>query len=266
MTRTDNTDDLALNCAAQAQPKVSIIVATWNAARTFERCVDSIVEQDFPNWELLIADGASTDGTIDLIRKHNRHIAWWQSCKDGGIYDAWNQALLHARGEYVCFLGADDAWADIGALARLCAGIGTKEFDLVTSRGRIFDPATGGESQFGSAWDYRRIGRRMVVCHPGLLHRRSLFDRYGLFNTRYRIAGDLEFLLRLPSSTLAMHVDCISVIIEAAGISRKNVMMRLREQREILVRCERYGLVRAYLNWLDKVWRYPIARLFNISH
>lgn len=259
-------DDLAMNHITQGPPRLTIIVATWNAARTFERCIHSIIEQDFTSWELLIADGASTDGTVDLIRQHERHITWWQSSQDEGIYDAWNKALLHARGDYVCFLGADDAWADRGALARLYAVIGAQKFDLVTSRGLIFAPATSKATQFGSAWDYRRIGRRMVVCHPGLLHRRSLFELYGLFNTRYRIAGDLEFLLRLPPNTHAMDIDSISVLIEAGGISRKNVLMRLREQREILTRCKRYGLIRAYLSWLDKLWRYPIARLFNISH
>src|SRR5688572_6921120 len=95
---------------ANAAPRLSIIIATWQASSTLERCLRSIVEQDFTEWELLIADGASTDGTIDLIKEHERHIAWWQSRKDSGIYDAWNHALEEARGEYVTFLGADDAW------------------------------------------------------------------------------------------------------------------------------------------------------------
>lgn len=247
-------------------PQISIIIATWNAARTFERCLQSIERQSFTDWELLVADGASSDGTVDLIRQHASHIAWWQSKKDGGIYDAWNQTLTHARGEYVCFLGADDAWADNDALARLIAAAHTDKYDLVTSQGLTFDPITRKEVRFGSAWDYRRIGRHMVVCHPGLLHRRSLFESYGPFNIEYRIAGDLDFLLRLPVETRAIHLDVISVLIEAAGISRKNVLARLREQRKILARCKRYGALRAYLCWLDKLWRYPIARLFNISH
>lgn len=247
-------------------PRISIIIATWNAVRTFERCLRSIIGQDFTDWEILIADSASTDGTVDLIHRHETRIAWWRSEKDGGIYDAWNQALVHARGEYVCFLGADDALADQGVLTRLDATIGTQQYDLVTSRGFIFDPATGKSVNFGSAWNYRRIGRRIVVCHPGLLHRRSLFDRYGMFNTRYRIGGDLDFLLRMPPDLFTLHVDTTSVLIEAAGISRTNVLARLREHREILAHCERYGPFRAYLVWADKLWRYPIARLLNIPH
>lgn len=250
----------------EATPRLSIVIATWQVASTFERCLDSIIEQDFKDWELLIADGNSTDGTVDLIRKYEPHIAWWQSKDDGGIYDAWNQALRQARGEYVCFLGADDAWSESGSLTRLFEAAEGREYDLITSRGLFFDSSNGKSFLFGSAFDYGRIGRRMIVCHPGLLHRRSLFLTHGFFDTRYRIAGDLDFLLRLPEDLNALHVDTKSVIVEAAGISRRNVLARLREQREILTRCERYGPVRAYIAWIDKLIRFPFARLLNISH
>lgn len=250
----------------ETTPRLSIIVATWQAAQTLERCLKSIFEQEFTDWELLIADGKSGDGTVDLIRKYEPRIAWWQSKEDGGVYDAWNQALLQARGEYVCFIGADDAWSDSSSLSRLFEATGGREYDLITSRGLYVDSSKGKSFSFGSAWNYRRIGRRTVVCHPGLLHRRSLFLTYGLFDTHYRIAGDLDFLLRLPKEIKTLHVDADSVIVEAAGISRRNVLERLREQREVLTRCERYGPTRAYLVWIDKLIRLPFARLLNISH
>ena len=251
---------------SETMPRLSIIIATWQAASTLERCLESTLAQEFDDWELLVADGNSTDGTVDLIQKYDPHIAWWQSREDGGIYDAWNQALLQARGDFVCFIGADDAWSDSRSLYRLFDAMKGRDYDLVTSRGLFFDSATGKSFPFGSAWNYRRIGRRTVVCHPGLLHRRSLFHSYGLFDTRYRIAGDLDFLLRLPKDLKTLHVDVNSVIVEAAGTSRRNVLERLREQRDVLSRCERYGPVRAYLVWLDKLIRFPIARLLNISH
>lgn len=224
------------------------------------------MRQTFADWELLISDGGSTDGTIDLILKHEAIITWWQSQKDDGIYDAWNQALVHAKGEYVCFLGADDAWLEDDSLSTLFTAIGTSQFDLVTSRGRIVDPSSQKVMTFGSAWNYRRIGRRMVVCQPGLLHHRSLFERFGPFDARYQIAGDLDFLLRLPEDVRALHVDATTVLIDAAGVSRKNVLARLREQRLVLSQCPRYGPARARVIWLDKLWRYPVARVLGISY
>lgn len=249
-----------------AAPRVTIIVATYNAAPTLARCIDSILGQTFAAWELLIADGGSVDNTTAVISQHAAALAWWRSEADQGIYDAWNHALAHARGEYVCFLGADDAWASPRALADLFATIGDREFDLVTSRGRMVDADGRGRNVTGNAWDYHRLGRRMVVCHPGLLHRRSLFTQYGLFDIRYRIAGDLEFLLRLPPDIRTLHLESTTVLIEDGGVSRRQVLTRLREQRDILRACKRYGPVRAYLAWADKLWRYPLARLLNIPH
>lgn len=247
-------------------PRLSIIIATFNAARTLERALQSIVAQSFTSWELLVADGGSGDGTQDILRRYQDHIAWWQSAPDGGIYDAWNQALPHARGTYVCFLGADDAWMAPDTLERLFAAVGDREYDLVSSRGKVVDPDSGASILHGAAWNYARLGRRIIVCHPGLLHRRDLFARFGPFDASYRIAGDMEFLLRLPPDIRTLHVDQVTVMIEAAGISKTQVMRRLLEQRRALSHCPRYGVVRAYLVWFDKLWRYPVARLFGIPH
>jgi glycosyltransferase involved in cell wall biosynthesis len=251
---------------ALPHPRVSIIIATYNAACTLERCFESVIGQTLSSWELLVADGGSTDDTVSVIERYKNHISYWHSHADQGIYDAWNQALQKATGEYVCFLGADDAWSNSAVLSMLFDAINGAEYDLVTSRGCVFDPGTGKQVLYGAEWNYQKIGRRMVVCHPGMLTRRDLFLRYGNFDTSYRIAGDLDFLLRLPSDVRALYVDRVTVVIEAAGISRMNVIPRLREQRRALSQCPRYGVARAYLVWLDKLWRYPIAKLFDISH
>lgn len=252
--------------AVRPAVRLSVIVATYQAAASLERCLRSVFDQSAGAWQLLVADGGSTDGTIDIIRRYENRIAWWCSEDDGGVYDAWNRALRRAEGEYVCFLGADDRWIDSRAMARLFASIGNSEYDLVTSRGRVRDARTGKEYVSGGPIDFRRLGRRMMVCHPGMLHRRTLFARYGLFDPAFSIAGDLEFLMRLPSDLRTLHVESETVRIDGGGISRSQVLTRLREQREILVRSPRYGPVRGYLAWLDKLWRLPVARLLNIPH
>jgi glycosyltransferase involved in cell wall biosynthesis len=247
-------------------PRISVIVATFQAVASLPNCIESLCRQDFTSWELLIADGGSTDGTLNVIRQYETAIAWWTSEPDNGIYDAWNKAIPNARGEYVCFLGADDVFNDPAALDRLVAAIGPGSYDLVSSCGSMVNRRNGTTTVFGSPWDHRRLGRRMVVCHPGLLHRRSLFDDYGLFDSHYRIAGDLDFLLRLPPRIRTLHVDAVTVRIGGGGVSRENVLQRLQEQRKVLARCKRYGPLKAYLAWLDKLWRLPIARLLGIPH
>ncbi|MEZ5504306.1 MAG: glycosyltransferase [Halioglobus sp.] len=90
------------------RPKISIIIATYNSEATLERALKSVVSQEFDAKELLVVDGASTDGTLDIIGQYQKNMHWWITEKDTGVYDAWNKALQHANGEWVYFLGSDD--------------------------------------------------------------------------------------------------------------------------------------------------------------
>lgn len=247
-------------------PRLSIVIATWNAAETLERCIASITKQTLPSWELLIRDGGSTDATLSIIKKHQSVVTWWESAPDDGIYDAWNMALAHARGEYVCFLGADDALHAPDTLAALFSAIGQQTYDLVTSRGQLRDANWRALCTFGKSWDKSGLPRRIGVCHPGLLHHRSLFSRFGRYNTQLRIVADFEFLLRLPSEIRTLDLPTVTVDVQDDGISRHQFWRRIRETREVHARSPRVGPVRAWLYWVDKAWRRPIARLLGLPH
>ena len=257
-------DMSAMSQPAHPAPRLSIIIATWNAARTFERCLRSVIGQDFTDWELLVADSASTDGTVDLIRRHETRIAWWQSEQDGGIYDAWNQALDYARGEYVTFLGADDTWHAPSTLKNLFETIGDRKFDLVTGRGSLVDRNGTPYHEFGNPWNYKKVMRRMTICHPGALHRRDLFQRFGKFDTSYRISGDYDFLLRLPSDISSLHLDVLLADVADDGISRNRRLLMLRERYRAQANCPHIGHVRAALNYADKFWRIPVGKILRI--
>lgn len=88
--------------------KISIITVSYNAAKTIEQTIQSVVNQTYDNIEYIIIDGGSTDGTVDIIKKYEDKIAYWVSEPDKGIYDAMNKGILKASGEYIYFLGADD--------------------------------------------------------------------------------------------------------------------------------------------------------------
>jgi glycosyltransferase involved in cell wall biosynthesis len=252
--------------SSAGSPRLSIIVATFNAASTLERCIASIKAQAFGSWELLVADGASTDSTVDIIRRSAPDIAYWHSHRDTGIYDAWNQALAHARGEYVAFLGADDQWHSQQVLADVFAAIGDRHFDLVTGRGCLMDVEGHRYHAFGSAWDYRKIMRRMTICHPGALHRRELFQQFGLFDPTFRISADYDFLLRLPADLRTLYVPSVLVDVADGGISRDRRWQMLGERFRAQAHCARVGRVRATLNTLDKLWRIPVAKVLGIPN
>jgi len=247
-------------------PTVSIIVATFNAEATLERCLKSIFAQTSPHWELLVVDGGSSDRTVEIISANVDRIAYWHSKPDAGIYDAWNQALGQARGDYVCFLGADDALMDDGSLQVLLDAAQESQCDLISAKGLLVDERLRPCGVIGAPWDYRGLRRRMRICHPGAVFRRELFRTFGNFDSRYRIVADYDWLLRLPESTTSRFVDRIVTMVGHAGVSRKQVWRRLRERRQAHARCRRIGPALSYVYWLDKLLRMPIARLFGLQY
>lgn len=248
------------------QPRLSIIVATFNAAASLKRCLQSIFDQTFDDWELLIVDGASTDDTIDIIRRHADRIAYWHSHPDAGIYDAWNQALAQARGEFVCFLGADDAWSNSGALQVIFEAIGELQPDLVSAKGLVIDSEMRPLGTIGRPWEYKRVRRRMRICHPGAFHRRRLFETIGPFDTQFRIAADYDWILRLPASTHHIFLDRVVVHIQDGGVSRRRRGQVMVEYWNIQARNPRVGKIRATLTYLDRMWRAPLARLLGLHY
>jgi glycosyltransferase involved in cell wall biosynthesis len=255
-----------MNSQPPGNPRISFIVATRNAGGTLQACIDSIRNQMFRDWELIVVDGASSDTTVEILRRNAASIAYWHSRPDGGIYDAWNQALQHARGSYVCFIGADDALHAPDSLQRMVDAIGAGEFDLVTARGLLIRPGVAKPYAFGGAWDYRKVARRMTICHPGTLHRRALFDRFGRFDTGYRIGADYDFLLRLPPDLRSLHLDFPVVDVADGGLSRSRRLAMLRERFRAQAHCRRVGRLRAAFNFADKLWRLPVARLLRIPN
>ncbi len=90
------------------QPKISIITAVLNRVNTIEQTISSVVNQTYQNYEYILIDGGSNDGTVDVIKKYEDQIAYWISEPDNGVYDAFNKGILVAKGEYIHFLGSDD--------------------------------------------------------------------------------------------------------------------------------------------------------------
>src|SRR3990172_6849742 len=103
-------------------PLISIIVAVYNGKATLQQCIDSVAQQTYPNKELVIIDGGSNDGTVELLEKNRSKFSYWISEPDRGIYNAWNKGLVQAHGEWVCFLGADDYLWDATVLGRIEIG------------------------------------------------------------------------------------------------------------------------------------------------
>lgn len=180
--------------------KVSLILTTFNSSINLKKTLSSIEEQDYPNIEVVIKDGKSTDDTINIIKEYEKestNTVIWTSQEDFGIYDAMNQGYKLCSGEIIAFF--NDVFLRKDAISMLVnkleeANSDTNKnymgvhADLVYMNGdRIIRKWKMGEGSIYQGW---------MPGHPTLFLRREIYEKYGLFDTSYKISGDYEFMIR----------------------------------------------------------------------
>jgi len=219
-------------------PLISIIVAVFNASKTLQQCIDSVAQQTYANKELIIIDGGSKDGTVDLLEANQQQISYWISEPDKGIYNAWNKGLSQAKGEWICFLGADDFFWDAQVLERMTAQLQAIPPDILVAYGQIMLLNNDGETLYpiGEPWEKIKDRFKQVMCipHQGVMHRRSLFGQHGKFDESFRITGDYELLMReLKTGDAVFIPDLITTGMRQGGISSDpaNSLVAMREMR-----------------------------------
>lgn len=205
-------------------PKISVIVAVYNGSATLCRCLKSIFSQSYNNYEIIVMDGGSKDGTVKILQENANRIDYWESTPDRGIYHAWNKALRHAKGDWVCFLGSDDFFWNNEVLKNLIPGLKVATNDSVRLvYGRVASVNKNGEVKNLLGVPFNRINSvlaHQMPPHPGLLHSSLLFREHGTFDESFRIAGDYELLLRELKTGDAMFIsDLIVTGVQYGGIS-----------------------------------------------
>jgi glycosyltransferase involved in cell wall biosynthesis len=194
-------------------PKITLVIPSYNYGCYLEACLDSILSQNYQNLELIIMDGGSTDDSLPIIRKHQQHLAYWQSCPDGGQYSAIEEGLRRGTGEIMGWLNADDMFHP-GA------------FQVVS---RIFQESLDVEWLGGRPNSFDEQGRQKVVLsflpmtsrakyladqeliqQEGTFWRRALWERSGGYLEKgLQLAADLELWARFLRSSQLHAVDCL---------------------------------------------------------
>ena len=187
---------------------ISIIVPSYNARSTMQGCLESAFRQTLPDREIIVIDGGSTDGTMDIVREFSPGLAAWSSEPDKGIYDAANKGVRSARGDWIHFLGADDVFSDDSVLERMAPLLRNASANIRVIYGRVAMIGRRNEvlAVLGEPWpaSRKRLVSYMSLPHQGIFHHRALFQEHGEFDRSYRAGGDYEFLLRE-----LMHRDAI---------------------------------------------------------
>lgn len=200
---------------------ISICIATFNVCSIIDKCLQSILNQNYDNYEVIIADGGSTDGTLEKIADFNNDRIKLFSEKDKGISDAWNKAIKQAQGEWLYFLGADDCLADNTVLSEMAKKLNGVDSYVVYGNVNYVDANGVVINKAGNEWDaYQFKHSGMTFCHQGVFHHRKLFEEYGYFDLSLRICADYELLLRYLKDHNAHYVpDLIVADVAYGGIS-----------------------------------------------
>ena len=163
--------------------KFSIITVSYNAVSTIESTLLSIYSQTYQDYEHIIVDGGSSDGTVDIIRKYEDRIAYWISEPDKGVYDAMNKAVKQAKGDWLLFLNSDDTFYGEDVLNQLA-----KE---MTSSNTIYYGNVMREpihELSGGVFDRKRLCMANI-CHQAILYPKSVFGKYA-YDLTYKLYAD----------------------------------------------------------------------------
>ena len=241
--------------------KVSVIIATLNCEKTIEQAINSSLCQNYENLEVIIADGGSVDGTIDIVKSFKNKNLIKLIGKDNGIYDAWNKSINISSGEWVCFIGGDDYWLNSNCISSLI--INSKNANFISAKVKIFNELTKRSEIIGKKFDKKKILKGMFVAHPGSLHHINLFEEKK-FKNCYKISADHEFLINVRGKIMANFLNEQIVCMRDGGVSRKKPFLAFYESFCAIKSNVDYGIFYAFKFYLFIVIKFIIRRFINL--
>lgn len=240
--------------------KVSIVSVTFNAASTIRDMLASVAAQTHPDIEHLVIDGASTDDTVELVRRHGARVTTLLSEPDKGVWDAMNKGLRLATGDVVGFLNADDEFIDEGVVARIAEVMGDPGLDacyadlVYVARD---DPGRVVRNWVSQPFRPGLFLKGWMPAHPTFYARRSVYQRYGGFDPAFPLQADFELTMRLLEvlRIRSRYVPEYWVRMRSGGQSNASLGRILRGNREAYRIARHHGL--AVSPW------FPVAKVLS---
>jgi len=229
-------------------PLFSIITVVRNAAGTIENCVQSVAGQGFKDFEYIVIDGLSDDGTSDLISKHIASIDSYVREKDAGIYDAMNKAIAMCRGRYIGIINADDAYFE----------------DTLKNVQKVITEFPNSQIIYGGVEILGKEGGsllanhsnldRAMIAHPSCFVSAEAYRLFGAFNPDFKIAADYDFMLRARNAGAVFHNS--GLLLAKYGPGGASAKFRLKSIKEMI------ATQGHHLGWSPFYRHYRLARYF----
>lgn len=217
--------------------KISIVTVAYNASKTIEQTIQSVLGQTYSNIEYIVIDGGSSDGTQEIIEKYSDKIAYYSSEKDGGIYFGMNKGVEKCSGEYIGLLNADDVYYDSEVIESVAKKLVESKTDALY--GDLLYVEETDLSKVVRRWisgkyDRRNFLKGWMPPHPTFFIKKSAYEKFGTFNTQFRFAADYELMLRMlfKHKLSAVYLNQTLIKMRVGGVSNSSVKNRLKANQE----------------------------------
>lgn len=249
--------------------RVSIITVAYNSGETIEDTIKSVLSQTYPDIEYIIKDGGSTDDTLKICRRYEPLFNGRMkiiSESDGGIYDAMNKGIEAATGEVVGLLNSDDFFTSNDIVETIVRSF--RENDIDACYGDVHFVSKDNLKhcvRYYSSRPFRRWMMRLgfMPAHPSFYVKREIYDKYGLFDTSYKIAADFDNVLRLiyVNRIKTKYLNKDFVTMRTGGASNANYKSRMQIMRDHLASLKKHGI---YSNAFIMSFRY-IYKIYEVA-
>lgn len=226
---------------------ISVITVCRNSEATIDDTLQSVASQTYPAVDHVIVDGGSTDGTMTIVNRRRQRVSQVVSEPDRGIYDAMNKGIRMATGDVIGFINSDDFYAGTHVLAMVAEAFADPSIDACY--GDVSMVAQNNLKRIVRYWRSSPFKPRMFATgwcppHPTFFVRRSVYERLGVFDLTYKIAADVELMMRFLEShrIRSRYLPHVLVTYRMGGTTNKSIATILRQNREIWTALSKHDL------------------------
>lgn len=232
--------------------RITIITVVFNASDEIERTLKSIISQSYTNKEIIVIDGASNDGTIELIERYLNEIDCFKSEKDNGIYDAMNKGIKHASGDWICFMNAGDTFFNKNTIKELFE---KKDIDDDILAGDCIADYKSF-TKYIKAKNLNKIKYGMIFSHQSAFVKANLYKRK-YFDLKFKIASDFNFFYWCYLSNVKFKIINLPVsIISTGGLSDNMKYNVFLENRKIIRQYSEPQLIVEIIYLIKILWAF----------
>ena len=238
--------------------KISIITITYNSAKSLPRALKSVQSQKYDEIEHIIVDGASTDGTTDLIKKYADQYknVRWISEPDKGIYNALNKGIAMATGDVIGFLHSDDVLFSEHSIEQIAKAFDDKNIDVVYGDLQYCRGKKVIRRWVSNAFERNSLKYGWMPPHPTVYVRREVYQQVGEYDEWFHISADYDMILRIFSAGYkTAYLPEVLVSMEVGGASNKNTKARLSKTQEDYIVLKKNHVGAGYLTVVCKQLR-----------